>query len=691
MKIFWLLLFLQISLINIFPQDTLKVACVGNSVTYGYGIPDKKNSYPSQLQNLLGNKYKVENFGKSGATLLRKGHRPYIQQKEYKKALEFKADIVIIHLGLNDTDPRNWSKFRDDFTTDYCNLIQDFKDSNKNVRVFICSMTPIFTGHSRFKSSTHQWYLQIQEAIKLVANNSDVELIDLNSPLRYRPDLFPDNLHPTAEGAKIIAEKIYGHISGDFGGLKLPNIFSDNMVIQRDRKINIWGIANAKTQVAVQFNHETKKVITNADGSWLVSFPKMRAGGTYKLSVKNLDTLVSFSNITIGDVWLCSGQSNMAFELKNSLSFSDTIKISNNNQLRLFKMTPVAFTDNINWDENILNEINKLNYFNTDSWHLSELNYISDFSAIAYHFGNQIQERINIPIGLVQNAVGGSPTESWISRDALENDPLLVDCFNNWQNSDYINPWLRRRAIVNMKKSQKEYQQHPYKPSYLYATGMLPFEHFNFAGVIWYQGESNANNVELHEKMLPLLVSDWRNKKGYDFPFYYVQLSSIGTKDRETWGHFRDSQRRLLKIIPNSGMAVSSDLGNKNDVHPKAKKQVGERLALWALSDYYSFDICKSGPLFRNVVFENNKAIVYFDEATKLSTTDNKSVSSFELAGENKIFYPASATIKDNFVIVKSIKVNKPKFVRYGWDSFSSGNLINQDYLPASTFSTEFD
>ncbi len=690
MKKYYLALLLQIFIASAFSQKSIKVACVGNSVTYGYGISDKKYNYPSQLQRLLGNTYEVANFGKSGATLLRKGHRPYVQQEEYKRAIDFKADIVVIHLGLNDTDPRDWTKFRDDFISDYMSLIQDFKTANSNAKVYICLMTPIFTGHHRFKSSTREWYHQVQEAIKCVADNSDVELIDLNSSLRYRPDLFPDNLHPTREGAGIIAQQVYGHITGDFGGLKTPNIFGNHMVIQRGKPINIWGTANARTEVVVKFNHQIKKVIANNDGKWSVSFPKMSAGGSYNLEINNSGKNIVFSDIMIGDVWLCSGQSNMAFELKNSLNFNNEIEKVGISNLRFYKMSPIARTNNRSWDENILSKVNRLNYFNTNSWNKATIETISDFSAVGYYFGKQIQEKTNVPIGLIQNAVGGSPTEAWISRDALENDALLVDCYNHWQNNDFIDSWVRSRAKLNIKKSKNKLQQHPYKPSYLYAVGMLPIEKFSFAGVIWYQGESNANNVELHEKMLPLLVKDWRSKKGDHFPFYYVQLSSIGTKGRETWGYFRDSQRRLLKVIPNSGMAVSSDVGNKNDVHPKAKKQVGERLAFWALADYYGFDICKTGPLFRNAVFKDQKAIVYFEKDEKLMTSDDKNVRGFQLAGKNKIFYSATATIRNSTIIVESPKVKKARFVRYGWNSFSLGNLINQDRLPASTFSSEY-
>jgi sialate O-acetylesterase len=235
-----------------FAQSPIKVACIGNSVTYGYGHANpNETSYPQQLSKLLGDGYKVGNFGKSGATLLNKGHRPYTQQPECKAALEFAPDIAVIHLGLNDTDPRNWPNYKDEFIPDYMALIDTLRDINPAVKVYVCRMTPIFHWHRRFKSGTRDWYWQIQSTIEDIAKLSQSELIDLQEILYNRPDLMPDALHPNTEGAGLIAQRVYGHISGNFGGLQMPTIYSDHMVIQRGVPFRLSGTTNAgKTVVA---------------------------------------------------------------------------------------------------------------------------------------------------------------------------------------------------------------------------------------------------------------------------------------------------------------------------------------------------------------------------------------------------------------------------------------------------------
>lgn len=670
--------------------ERTKVACVGNSVTYGYKIDDRAFTYPAQLQQLLSNTYRVENFGHSGATLLQKGHNPYRKLKVFEQALAFEPDIVVIHLGLNDTDPRNWPKFRDDFTRDYIDLIRSFQEKNPATKVWICRMTPIFSWHPRFKSSTRVWYEQVQQEIERVAAVTRVPLIDLNRPLYNRPDLFPDALHPTTEGAGIIARTVYGAITGDYGGLQMPEIFTDHMVMQRNRPVKFWGTADAATKVTICFAGKTSTAQTGHNGKWTVEFPPMKAGGPYNATIENQGRSIRLTDILVGEVWICSGQSNMAFRLQDASTAQKDIPRAANRQLRFFDMKEIAPTVAIEWNDNVLAEVNRLGYYRPAAWALSDSLTARQFSAVAYYFGRMLQEELNVPIGLIQNAIGGSPTEAWTDRRTMERDPLMADFFTNWNSNDFIDGWVRERGMQNIARAKENpLQQHPYKPSYLFEAGMASISKYPVAGAIWYQGESNANNVELHEQLLPILVESWRNAWEERFPFYYVQLSSMET-GRESWGHFRDSQRRLMERIPRSGMVVSSDLGNRTDVHPRQKKEVGERLARWALADSYGKNILKSGPLFREVFFEKEKAVVTFSETKLLRTSDNNAVRNIELAGEDKVFYQAKAMIRANRLEVTCEKVSRPAFVRYGWDSYTEGNLVNEAGLPASTFSSEF-
>lgn len=670
--------------------EPVKVACVGNSVTYGYGLSDRGMAYPAQLQKLLGDGFRVENFGHSGATLLKKGHNPYWKVPAYEMALAFEPDIVVIHLGLNDTDPRNWPKFRDQFTADYLDLIRTFQMAKPGTKVFICRMTPIFSWHPRFKSSTREWYRQLQADIERVAAVTGVPLIDLNTPLFNRPDLFPDALHPVAEGAGIIAQTVYSAVTGNYGGLQLPAIFTHHMVMQRNRPVKFWGTANASTAVIVRFAGKTLTTQTDPNGKWAVVFPPMKAGGPYTATIGNEGKTLHLNDILVGEVWICSGQSNMAFRLQDAATAKEDIAGAANPQLRFFDQKEIAPTAAVVWDESVLTQVNRLHYYGPTSWAASDSLTARQFSAVGYHFGKMLQEQLGVPVGLIHNAIGGSPTEAWIDRKSMESDPMLADFFTNWNNNDFIDAWVRERGMQNLSLAKANpFQQHPYKPAYLFETAMAPIAGYPLAGTIWYQGESNANNVELHELLLPAMVESWRNAWGHSFPFYYVQLSSMES-GRESWGHFRDSQRRLMARIARSGMAVSSDLGNRTDVHPKMKREVGERLARWALSDTYGKHIQKSGPLYRGVRYEGEKAIVSFDEAKRLQTSDSGLVRDAELAGADKIFYPAEAVIRGKYLEISSKKVAAPVFVRYGWSSFTEGNLVNEAGLPASTFSSEF-
>nr|MDE6490083.1 sialate O-acetylesterase [Muribaculaceae bacterium] len=262
----------------------VKVACVGNSVTYGACLPDRDTQcYPARLQRLLGDGYEVRNFGHSGATLLTKGHRPYVKQQAYRDALAYAADVVVIHLGLNDTDPRNWPDFRDDFVRDYVNLIDDFRKANPQAKIYVCRMTPIFHSHPRFKSGTRDWFRLEQNAIDVVAEATGAVLIDLHKPLGLRPDLFPDALHPDPEGASIIANTVYSGLTGDHGGLSVDPVYGSGMVLQRGRPIVVSGSANAGETVTVKFNGEKAETISGPDCRWSVELPAMSASdkGTY--------------------------------------------------------------------------------------------------------------------------------------------------------------------------------------------------------------------------------------------------------------------------------------------------------------------------------------------------------------------------------------------------------------------------
>lgn len=665
-------------------NEKLKVACIGNSVTYGYGLKSpEKESYPAVLQNLLGASYKVGNFGFSGSTLLKKGHKPYFKTDAFAKAMAFKADIAIVHLGLNDTDPRNWPEYRSDFEADYSWLLDTLKKQNPKVKLYVCRLTPIFSEHPRFKSGTRNWYWQIQELIPVIAKANQAQLIDLNTPLHNRPDLFADNLHPDQEGAAIIAQTVYQNLRGDFGGLKLPMIFSDHMVMQRNQPIPVYGSAIADEKVEVTFNRKTISTVAAKDGKWKVMLPAMAHGGPYTLSVQAKSKNIVLKDILMGDVWLCSGQSNMAFPLINSGTGRAEAQVSSNPLLRFLKFNPTAETNNEAWDEATLDKINKLDFF-SGSWASYSATTAADFSAVGYYFGKEIAAAEKVPVGLIQVAVGGSTIESWIERLTLEQDPVLIDVLTQWRKSDFIQEWVRGRADVNLKNATKVKQRHPYEPAYNYESGIEQLSAFPIKGVIWYQGESNAQNPELYAHSFEVLVDSWRKKWGYQFPFYYVQLSGI---DRPSWPYFRDVQRKLEKVVPNSYMTVSSDLGDSLNVHPIRKKEIGERLALQALSHTYKRSVISNGPVPIDAKEFSNTIQVSFAPGAILSTKDKAKLIGFELITERGIHLAVPASIIKNTVQLIVPAGQKVKTVCYSWQPFSKANLVNETGLPASTFS----
>ena len=673
-----------------FAQEPKRVACIGNSVTYGYGHKNPgETSYPAQLQQLLGDNYVVCNFGHSGATLLSKGHRPYINLPEYKAALEFAPDIAIIHLGLNDTDPRNWPNYRDEFYNDYINIINALRQANPKVDIYICKMSPIFHWHRRFKSGTRDWYKQIQELIPSVAEYGPFELIDLSRYLSHRPDLMPDALHPNAEGAGIIAHQVYSAITNDFGGLSLPAIYSSNMIIQQGKPFIVKGTANSGDKITVKLGK--KRIITTANeqGLWEATFaPMMADGKSYTMTIECGKEKITYENIAIGEVWLCSGQSNMAFMVKESSHTQQSLVNVKNKDIRLYEMKPRVVTNNVEWDSIDLARLNNHDYYLPTGWQMQSNENVQNFSAVAYHFGAMLADSLGVPVGLICNAVGGAPAEAFIDRKTLEFHPTLVDILYNWKENDMIQDWCRGRAKQNIAKSTNSLQRHPYEPCYLYETGIMPIAGYPIKGAIWYQGESNAHNVELHEVIFPTLVDCWRRTwNDAQMPFYFVQLSSI---NRPSWPHFRDSQRRLAARIENCDFAVSSDKGDPTDVHPKEKAPVGERLARLALNQTYGMkNVAQCGPTPVSAKIIDGKIVVEFSNASILKTNDGNALRGLEIGNKvGALQKVASEQIKieGNRIIIKGTKAQR---LRYAWQPFTDANLVNEAGLPASTFEIE--
>lgn len=665
-------------------QAKTKVACIGNSITFGYLLPDREvNAYPFQLQRMLGDEYEVGNFGHSGATLLRKGHNPYNRLPEFRDALAFRPDIAVIHLGVNDTDPRNWPNHNVDFVRDYLAIIDSLRAVNPDVRIMIAELTPLRAAHWRFKSGTRDWRLKIQDAIRSIAAISGVELIDFDTPLRDRQNLIFDNVHPNAEGATIMAEAVRGALTGDFGGLKLPEVYQSGMVIQRNRPLTINGRANANAPITLTLDNRTYHTQANNLGQWeLTTAPLVTNDEGYTLTVSDGDTTLTLTDILAGEVWLASGQSNMEFYLRNSVGGKEAAAAANDPLFRIYDQKEIARTDNILWPDSICEKIDRLEHYKPARWQAVTPENAAAFSAIAYYFGRELRDSLRVPIGIISNPVGGSPAESWIDVNTLEAE--IPEILVNWRKNDYLQGWVKQRITENI--ADRDLGRHPYEPSYLFSAGIRPLNHFPIAGVIWYQGESNAHNTEIHERLFPMLIDSWRREfRNPGLPFYFVQLSSI---NRPSWPEFRDSQRRMAAEIPGVGMAVSHDFGDSLDVHPRNKRPVANRLARLALNRTYGLGVADSGPELVNAI-ANADGSMTLTFSTPLATADGLPVRTFELAEFNGYFFPAEATINGNTLTLKSMDVKNPRLVRYAWQPFTRANLVSDAGLPASTFRAE--
>ncbi|NDV58257.1 hypothetical protein D0T85_09110 [Bacteroides sp. 519] len=473
------------------------------------------------------------------------------------------------------------------------------------------------------------------------------------------------------------------------GDLQLPPVYSDNMVLQRNQPLTIAGTANAGETIKVSIGNQKKETITSSEGKWLVTLAPLQTGKVYQLEVSSHNRKLVYKNVLAGEVWLCSGQSNMEFEVRQTVKSEQEYLLNRANQqpIRIYDTKARWRTNAVEWSKPALDSINNLHYFHHTTWTVCNTETASRTSAVAFSFANMLADSLNVPVGLIINAVGGSATESWIDRKTLETE--FPDILYNWTENDFIQPWVRQRAKQNMAKSNNKYQRHPYEPTYLFESAILPLNQFTVKGVIWYQGESNAHNVEAHEKLFPLLIKSWRTHWQQDIPFYYVQLSSI---NRPSWPWFRNSQRLFMDKIPNVKMAVSSDRGDSLDVHPKHKKDIGERLARWALHETYQKQLIPSGPLVKKAQCIKDTAVILFNYGDGLSTSDGKEIRTLEIAGKDEQYYPAEyKIISGNKLMIWHQHVTTPQWVRYGWQPYTRANLVNEAGLPASTFKIEIE
>ncbi len=617
--------------------------------------------------------------------------------------------------------------------------------------------------------------------------------------------------------------------------LRFAQLFSNHLVFQRDKPIKIWGYSEPNETVEVYFDNQKNVITANSEGKWMAELPAMPAGGPHEIKVKNKVKEIAINDVLIGEVWLCSGQSNMEWRVKQADGAKEEMAKANYPKIRHFEVSHQV-------------EFEPQSDLKSGDWEVCSPQTVGDFTAVGYYFAKELYQKLNVPIGLIHSSWGGSQVEGWISKTAMQGSEVLnyypPTMPKNWDedaehwrkdlvrkaygdknydvkkvnSSDYLktnydfSKWIKvnlggafdwqgiwafrgnyflqkeidlpdfikEESVLNFGlnnskmdlyingnlifsgKNEKNISikipQNTWKKgknnllvkigtstkplkaeaglegnstdfnietsqtkiplntqnwkmcpvwdepmqfahlmnnvgTSLYNAMIAPLVPFGIQGVIWYQGESNADRAFQYRESFPLMIQNWRKDWKDDFPFLFVQLSSYGSNQNSNngsnWAELREAQTMTLKL-PKTGIAITTDIGNPNDVHPTNKKDVGKRLALNALKVAYNLPKTIQSPMFKSVQFADNKAVVSFENSGSNLKMKGSELEGFEIAGDDKKFYYAQAKIEGNKITVSNSQVKKPTSVRYGWsDAPIDANLFNQEDLPASPFRTD--
>lgn len=452
----------------------------------------------------------------------------------------------------------------------------------------------------------------------------------------------------------------------------LAPIFSDHMVLQQETTTRVWGKAAAGEEIVVTFNDQVVAGAANAEGNWSIPIRTPKAGGPHKLEVsrKAGEPKIVLTDVMVGEVWICSGQSNMEWPVTAAANPEKEIDAAKDfPQVRLFTI-----------NHNLMLQP-QTEFGRCAQWSVCSPESIKSFSATAYFFGRALNRQLNVPIGLINTSWGGTPCESWTSEDCLRAAGGFDGLFERWAaNQDPNNP---------------------HRPGVLYNGMIAPLAGFSFRGAIWYQGESNVGRGAEYARMFPTMIKCWRNNLagGQPFPFLFVQIAPFryGGQDPEAMPEVWDAQFKTLGAVESTGMVVTTDIGNVADIHPTNKQDVGARLSLWALHLAYRGMLppetvapVYSGPLFREQSVEGNKLRLRFDHAAGgLKTRDGQEPGHFTICGADEKFVPARAVIEGDSLLVWADEVATPVAVRFAWTDTAEPNLVNQAGLPASPFRSD--
>jgi sialate O-acetylesterase len=447
-------------------------------------------------------------------------------------------------------------------------------------------------------------------------------------------------------------------ITSGFAQLRLPSIMGSNMVLQQKSSVALWGWANPaeKIMITTSWNNKTDSVTATRDAKWKMMIPTPAAGGPYTVNIKAGNDSVSLKNVFVGEVWVCSGQSNMEYNsfYKGSKDIGPELKKAPNNNIHLFlepRSTAIYPQEDCK-----------------GQWTISDSNTLKSFSEAAYFFAKRLNHDMNVPIGLIEAAWGGTPAEVWTPANVVMDDDVLSEASRKQTPSDW---W-------------------PYRPGLSYNAMIAPITNYNIAGAIWYQGESNTAAPYTYAKLLTAMIKSWRSAWDKNIPFYIVQIAPFTYGTQYKGSVIQEQQAKVLNL-ENTGMIVTTDLvPDTTDIHPPFKKAVGDRLAALALvKTYHKTGIPYANPMYKNLTVEGNKAIITFSNAEDGLMIKGNAISQLYVAGNDKVFYPAEAKINGNKLTVSSDKVKQPVAVRFGFSNAAVGNLFAKNGLPVAPFRTD--
>ncbi|GAA5497600.1 hypothetical protein Rhal01_03796 [Rubritalea halochordaticola] len=486
--------------------------------------------------------------------------------------------------------------------------------------------------------------------------------------------------------------------------LSLASVFSDKMLFQREQAVPIWGTATPGAAIQVGFAGQQLTTTASAEGKWSLSLKAMPASSRdQQLTVTSGTKQLVIKDVLIGDLWIATGQSNMDWQLNQTTTGKSSIADSEDRQLRLLNLEGTLHPNNKHYELKFLKQLNKDNYYRNKGWQQSGPQSSANFSAVAYHFAKSLRSEVKVPVGVINLAVGGSPIEAHLSPEVMQKSPELSRLLPQWWKNEDYPQWCRQRAALNLSQwtasadLRDQAPPHPFAPHFLWEAGIAKILPLPVKGILWYQGESNATqdgaggppvDPALNKMKFKSLVKSWRQAwKDDSLPVYFVQLPGLN----RPWALFREMQLEASQEIPHAHMAVSIDLGHPTDVHPRNKQPVGERLARLALKHSYGKDIIANGPIYKRSTFKQDKVYVDFENSKGLSASGGGAIKGFELAGNDRVFHPAEATPSKGYLLVRSVKVKEPAFIRYAWANDPECNLVNAAGLPASPFRARSD